>query len=539
MMQGAWKLASGIFLLFAFCPALAWLEEEPCYIIEHIEIQSYDVFEDLENPRKIHRLAQALHRSTRQKAIREECLFREGDCLDEDLVAETERNLRALKIFSDAYIQKTYDKEQRRVRLKVVTVDRFTLRLSFSASRKGGINKFRISAGDTNLLGLNKDLHFTHETRSDGGDINRFVYKDARLFSHFRLNTIHSQTDEGLYWEAQVEKPFWELQDEYAYSLTATQDHTRADFYEDGAVNTEVDQEINSYIFQWSKELGSVDFSRRVAVETGFRSKQYGFAPDKIVAPPPTDSVPFTLSLFFDDRKDFVVRRGVDSLVKREDIALHLGFSLGGGFEYRRRLGADFLNPMVHGGFDFVGAPGANQLNAAGIQGRLRTNNGNTGAANLSGFYHHYLFASKNQTWVGGVAFELISIKDDFYQPLTLGEDRGLRGYDAFTFTGNKSLLLNLEHRLQYPWGSERWAVGQVLFVDSGSVWKPGSSPDLGQLHWSAGWGLRIDAPSLFGKQVVRLDIAIPFDGGNPTYSFAVGQVFRHNGVNEGFSRDF
>jgi len=114
-----------------------------------------------------------------------------------------------------------------------------------------------------------------------------------------------------------------------------------------------------------------------------------------------------------------------------------------------------------------------------------------------------------------------------------MGGDVGLRGYKAGSFTGNKSLLFNFElrHRFSFTW--EKVAIGQAFFVDSGYAWKRDDDVQLDDLKFNVGWGLRFDIPSIFGKDILRFDIAVPVETGDVLISIISGPVFRYDKLTE------
>ena len=85
--------------------------------------------------------------------------------------------------------------------------------------------------------------------------------------------------------------------------------------------------------------------------------------------------------------------------------------------------------------------------------------------------------------------YDQIKESNDLYIPMTLGERRGLRGYDAYRFTGNKRFLLNIEYRHILPFRTENFTFGQVFFLDAGYIWKPSETVNINDLKTSIGWG--------------------------------------------------
>ena len=112
----------------------------------------------------------------------------------------------------------------------------------------------------------------------------------------------------------------------------------------------------------------------------------------------------------------------------------------------------------------------------------------------------------------------------------TLGEDSGLRGYDARQFEGRQRWRLNLESRYSPGWQLGFIDLGLVGFFDAGFASERGeSSPEIRR---SFGAGLRLGSNALLGRRVMRVDVAVPLDtpegdSSDPRLSVALGQVFR------------
>ena len=110
----------------------------------------------------------------------------------------------------------------------------------------------------------------------------------------------------------------------------------------------------------------------------------------------------------------------------------------------------------------------------------------------------------------------------------TLGEGNGLRGYANRLLAGNERLLINLEHRVALDRRLGILDTGLLGFADIGWISRPNGEE---QFKRSAGVGLRLGSTELLGRNVIRIDLAYPFDDDaekhEPTLSVAVGQVFR------------
>ena len=85
-------------------------------------------------------------------------------------------------------------------------------------------------------------------------------------------------------------------------------------------------------------------------------------------------------------------------------------------------------------------------------------------------------------------------------------------------------MLMNIEDR-QF-WGDfsmgPKFALGSVVFVDAGNVWKDDQDIDLVDLNWSAGVGLRIGMSNMPKQPILRIDVGWPING-DGGYQFTIG----------------
>lgn len=97
-----------------------------------------------------------------------------------------------------------------------------------------------------------------------------------------------------------------------------------------------------------------------------------------------------------------------------------------------------------------------------------------------------------------------------------IGGMNTLRGYDYLEFSGDRSLVLNVEYRFPL---SENFQA--VIFADWGQTWMIDENIDLTDLKFGRGVGVRFDTP--IGP--IRLDYGIGEEGVGKTY-FSIGHTF-------------
>ena len=125
----------------------------------------------------------SLHTDTKPYIISDELLFSKGDKIEIDLIDETERNLRALDIFSNIRIEfdstnyDTYD-------VYVVTSDRWSTFPIPLLGSGGGEYTIGGRLEEMNFLGMNYKLRLEalYRTENDIGWQGYFTFKKKRLF---------------------------------------------------------------------------------------------------------------------------------------------------------------------------------------------------------------------------------------------------------------------------------------------------------------------------------------------------------------------
>jgi len=113
---------------------------------------------------------------------------------------------------------------------------------------------------------------------------------------------------------------------------------------------------------------------------------------------------------------------------------------------------------------------------------------------------------------------------------LTLGGDRGLRGYNPERLPGGRRAVFTLEDRFYFGWPfKEVFDLGSSTFVDVARIW-PGDAPYGVDSGWRASVGLGLRASFPAGSRVTyRADIAFPAAAGvrlnDVRFILSVGEI--------------
>jgi hypothetical protein len=183
----------------------------PTPVIDSVAIVVHNVFTEQEAARSfVFRLMNSVRVSTREHVVERELLFEQGEPYDSARSEETERNLRALRLFREVSVDTV--RLDGRLVARVNTRDAWSTRaiLHFSGATDGTwTGKFGVR--ETNLLGTGNLVHaaYRKEVDRDGlelqGQINRFITSqiDAGGF-YFGLSDGKS----GSWWGGDTWKSF-------------------------------------------------------------------------------------------------------------------------------------------------------------------------------------------------------------------------------------------------------------------------------------------------------------------------------------------
>ncbi len=492
---------------------------------------------------RLFRVINSINWLTRENTIRQELLFQSGDPLDVELVAETERNLRAIKglafveILLEAVTPGWVD-------LRIRTRDAFTLRFEASTSFVGGEANGRLSFGEGNLFGYGSSLHYV-QTRRTHKRVDRVQYFEPRVlgsrqsfFARYAGGRVQVDGRDlnTIYYQFEVARPLYRLDTRHSYAVSYAFDDGIETFY-DGDIDETTDVERKkvgthfSFVNRWGTRFDKQTLSTSLAYQDTRYGAQFGAGTRKIVVP--EDAQFWSWVENFSQRKTayFFEHDQLDALEGVEDIEVgwEAGFSLGSGYRDKKE-GRDGFS-LIHGfNAQSLSLPTTCGILALQATALGRVNVGHYLGWEAKAFAHHYYQGFPYQTLVSSVAFDAVYEGEDLERELVLDEASGLRGYRAKAFSGNKRLRLNLEDRIFTPFEVYRVVFGFALFVDSGYVWKRGVSPDLADLRSSVGFGLRIGSLPLIKNNVLRIDIAFPLNSDEVagfSISFSSGQLIQ------------
>ena len=503
-------LGAALVLIPLTSPAAQAGSDRPPPRIGAIEIVGHEVFD--EPTRGIsapYRVANKIHIQTRERVIRRELLFAVGDALNPELLAQTERNLRALPFLRDASVETipagaNGDEVADRVDVRVVVWDTWSLAPRLQFERVDDSAEWEVGVSELNLLGLGKEVSVSHQVTLDR-TASRFLYRDPQLAgSRFVLTTAAADLSDGDEGFLALDRPFYSLVDEWAFAVRAAA-FTRQD-----------------PLFQNGTEIGHLrHLARRGDFEIARAVRRRPASALRLHA-----AYRLRDEWIGNDRRDFgIVEVGLRSVTHRFVRLTHVS-----RFERAEDLN---LGPQTYGRFGvstsaFGGQVGRVLFLTAGhtrtvafspthflvgaLGGIARREQGRWTNVRTEARLRYLRKHSTRHTLIGKIDFRIGHNLDPEIQ-LLLGADNGLRGYPVRRFEGTRSLLLSAE---------ERWfvaddvgqllSVGVAAFLDSGFAWPDQTSVDLADLKTAVGASLLLGGNCLSAGPGVRFNLAYALD---------------------------
>jgi hypothetical protein len=463
------------------------------------------------------RLANKIHFTTREEVVRRELLQKPGEPYSRLRALESERNLRGLGFFRRADITPV-PRADGTTELHVRTQDAWTTNVQFSFGTEGGDNFFTYGASEDNVLGRGKSIGFLH-SQVGPRITNTVSYRDPRfLGSRFRLTPYYTSTNRGDTVGTEVIQPFFSLATPQAMGWYWNRSIDESILRRDGEDFSKFLLANRTVSAGWGHKIPS-EAALVQRVEGGWYSQRdvfHALGGETVAGTLPADrelSGPvFGYSLV---EPRYIKETYVNRMERVEDFNLGNELSVYGGY-MGTALGSD-RDRLIYNVSDQQGLfilPGRFALCQVGVMGRAANGKPDNTLlyTNLNLFWKStWLYP---QTWVAH--FEANSGRSlDRENQLILGGNNGLRGYKNFSFTGGRSLLMNLENRFFFP-GEFFHLVrfGGAAFFDSGTVVPEGSGFSFRRFKSDVGLGLRFASTRSQTGEVVRLDVAYALNAG-------------------------
>jgi hypothetical protein len=507
-------------LLAALAAGAAAAQDRPA--ISEVEIRPTNVFSDEEAARKffLYRFADALHVTTKASFIDRQLLFRPGDPLRPEILAETERNLRAFGLFRKAAVH------AEGTRVVVETADAWTLLLKGSLSNKGGTTTSSIGVEEYNLGGLGMQFGFGWAQEVDRTTRSVFFTAPDVLAPHTAFQFNASDLSDGQRFSIAYGRPFYALGAPWALQGSLNSGNFDTKLYAGGneAARWRELQRV-AVISGGSMISGDASGADRLLFSVQWNEV---FLRRQAGPPPPDTPASNRRFLFFSTGfehvgAEWITRRQVDQIERDEDFnlatGLHVEAGISPGFDTRGLTGQFVANfqsgTSFPSGFALFVATSSTRL-ASGFQNAMV-------GADARGYV-----LRPPWTIVGHIG-TLVGWNLDPENQIALDGTTGVRGYRLYAVEGDRRLVANAEARaLLVPEIFSLLSFGVAAFGDAGYSW---GAPD-GFWHLAdAGIGLRIGITRASKNNLLRLDVARvlhpdPLGRTGWLVSFSSGQAF-------------
>ena len=492
--------------------------------IDNIDINIRPIF-DLSDPKNdnwVFRTVNALHIHTRPSTIRDDLLFKQDDKVDQQLLDESERRLRARAYLDSADIRATTPCAGH-ANLKVDVHEVWTLLPEVNYSHTGGDNSYSFGVQDSNFLGYGKTVTLSHASSRERSG-NLLEYYDPNLGKNNSiLSFVYGDNSDGTQKHLEYRRPFASLETDWTAGFSYD-DFTQEDtLYDIGKERDRFrhDNNLKTLFYGHRLPFSTRDSIHRLLI--GYTSTQDNFYS---AGTPPDDSIfvpenreakyPWLEYQFIDD--SFIKANNIQQVNRVEDINL--------GAEVRVRLGKTRSPlPKYDGAYVFDAEfSQAFQLDSKQIvladiisDGYFRDGDFYSGKVKGVASYHWQNF-HRGQFFVRLTAARGFDMLQD--QPLELGADTGLRGYPIRYQAGDHLQLVNIEQRY---FGEREWFslfyLGAAVFYDEGRAWGQNPIPQSqrGRLR-DVGIGIRVSGTrngnrEEGGHNILHIDLAAPLDG--------------------------
>jgi outer membrane protein assembly factor BamA len=491
-------------------------------VIQNITIVRENVFSPDDNPLGItYPIVRRLHVTTRERIIKQELLFQKGDILDEELIQETERNLRRLNYLERARVSYEVNPEGD-ADVTIHTKDSWSLNIGVTLSRQEGRTNYGLLLEEFNLFGYGKRLNSSWNRR-ERGDTGEIAYTENRIFgSRWTIGGTVNRGPAGTFHNAlNIVRPFYSLDTKWSTGFSFNSEK----FLRNENTESEFPVKSNTQSFTLSRALGErfnkLFASLGVSHEDEF-SESFNETVNEI-----STSLMFR-SFQFDKAQRLDLFERIEDIELGNFLGVRVGragtpFAEGRKFwKYSADQGARFS--LTEGMYLFEKLSYTETKESGNWINRITE-------VELKG----YLQKLPAQT----IAFRVRGSRRNNLDPneelVTLEESSGLRGYTSSdSISGERTLLFNLEDRVFSNLKILTVAFGGVVFLDGGGGWEENESIDLSDMEYSTGLGFRFGLTKSASSRVARIDFAFPLDGRefklkNIVVSFGTNQIFPIN----------
>ena len=471
-----------------------------------------------------YRWANAIHVLSREDFVRSMLLFEVGDPYSQDAADESARILRSLGIMNPVEIHAAEVTDG--VEVTVRTHDLWTLELNGKIGISGARSSQTFSILEQNFLGWGREIKVGWSRDNERRSTEYGAFDPNIGGSRWQARLEYADRSDGHLYHVLAERPFYALETSDAWGFEWTDESLVEHLYSrsETAVTGRHDSETWR-LWGGLRLPGDGDVTRRVTAGLDWRHhdfEDWGREDGGEYAAPEDRTIRGVQLGYQRVAARYLVVTGFRAWTVQEDVALGPNLQLGVTASLPA-LGADRRRVLLSGSADVARHTGRwLLLGSSWLDGRLE--DGGLADA-VAGFE---LVAA--QLGERGLQARLrVEGSHDLGRDrqLTLGSETGLRGWDPDHFDGTGSAVLNLQwRRLVTRDLLGLVAIGVVGFVDAGYTWGPRVGPGTGRVRVDSGIGAIVDLTKVGTTNLVRIDVAVPDDGGGLTVTVSSAALF-------------
>jgi len=462
-----------------------------------------------------HRLANRTHKITAEATLLEDVLFKAGEPLDADSLAETERLLRTRRYLRKVEVRVTHQCPDQQVIVTVSSWDNWSLLPKISASREGGESRSTFGLAEDNLFGTGNQINLDYEHDSERTSY-LLNFRSPNMFgSHWGLNTRYADKSDGESYLIAVEKPFYRLNAPWSFALTLDQDSQDINEYLLGDEANEFQKQKRFFDIQGGLKVSAADnWVQRVFVGATHNEVKFEETPDTLFGTPlKRDLSQFWLAWQY-LQSNYRQMFNIYQFNRVEDI------NLGWQADVKLAYLAPMLGADEHGWQLTASAYKANEFTSDNyLLASASASQLEQAELSQSLLKSHLMWIHKfdpQHSLVGQLTYQY---GNDLFRDerLSLGGDTGLRAFPLYYQTGERLALATMEYRYYSNLSiAQIFDVGYATFADMGRTWGdnpdlPGSSGD--QTLYGIGAGVRLLSSHSSRGTMIHIDLTKAFGG--------------------------
>lgn len=473
----------------------------------------------------IYRFLNKAHIKTRPKVVAAQLLFKSGDKVNHKAMEETERNLRARKYLTNAFVLPERVCGDY-VDVVVVTQDAWALEPQVSFSRKSDDNQTGFAVSDGNVFGTGNSVQIGYKENQIRNTVSYEFSNPYFLNRPLSVRALYQDSSDGRSNLLSVSRPFYSLDTAWATGAQVSDLIQIEEIRSRGEkVNAYLHQAVYNEVYYGQAIDVSEDSTQRLLV--GFTEEDDSFYQDAETQQsiPDRDKAVYPWVEYQYLQNRFGVFKNLNQIQRPEDISVGQTLRVRIGY-----AGTSFGNPddVIRYKAEYTNAIDFADVHLLEIgvelDGRQHLKYDNLDPSILtSSIAYHYMLDAKNR-WYAKMEFGMGENLSQ-HKELTVGDITGLRGYPTDFLRGDRRYVFTLERRyFSNLHIFNLFRLGGVVFFDTGKAWglpNQGETPVLADV----GIGLRFSSTKVRIRNLIRIDIARPLTAkeGIDKYQLTIG----------------